>query len=84
VTSAPVLGTLVNAYPNLETGWADPPGNGESLARASGQWSTTDDASSLPTAYGENFSSLLAALGAPPGISYGPVQGTVAPSWPDW
>ncbi len=79
-----VLGTLINAYPNLETGWADPPGDGESLARASGQWTAAAAAYSFPTAYGSNFSDLLAALGAPPGISYGPVQGSVAPGWPTW
>ena len=84
VSSSTVLGTLVNAYPNLETGWAAPPGNGESLARASGQWSTAAEAGTLPTAYGANFSALLAALGAPPGISYGPVQGTVPAGWPAW
>ena len=84
VSSSTVLGTLVNAYPNLETGWAAPPGNGESLARASGQWSTAAEAGTLPTAYGANFSALLAELGAPPGISYGPVQGTVPAGWPAW
>ena len=84
VTWNTVLGTLINAYPNLETGWADPPGDGESLARASGQWTLAAQANSYPTAYGDNFSQLLAALGAPPGIENGPVQGAVAPGWPQW
>jgi hypothetical protein len=84
VTWDTVLGTLINAYPNLETGWAAPPGDGESLARASGQWSQSADTSSLPSAYGENFSGLLAALGAPPGISSGSAQGSVPAGWPDW
>ncbi|MGH8980189.1 MAG: hypothetical protein ACRDWE_04095, partial [Acidimicrobiales bacterium] len=84
VTSTTVVGTLINAYPNLEIGWAASPGTGESAARAAGEWSTQDDQDSLPTAYGENFSQLLTALGAPSGISYGPVQGAVTPGWPVW
>jgi len=84
VNSDTVLGTLVDAYPNLETGWADPPGNGESLARAMGQWSTAAGASSLPTAYGANFSELLTMLGAPAGLMMGPVQGAVTSAWPSW
>ena len=84
VNSDTVVGTLVDAYPNLETGWADPPGGGESMARAMGQWSTTADVQSLPTAFGENFSQLLTMLGAPPGLTMGPVQGTLPPGWPTW
>ncbi len=84
VTSSTVVGTLIDASPNLEIGWAEPPGNGESLARASGQWTTLAATGTLPTAYGSNFSALLAVLGAPPGISGGAVQGTVPASWPIW
>ncbi len=84
VNSDTVVGTLVDAYPNLETGWADPPGNGESLARADGQWSTLAETNSYPTAYGANFSALLTMLGAPGGVLMGPVQGTIPASWPRW
>ena len=66
-----------DAYPGLETGWAQPPGNGN--AAATGQWNT-----STSTAYGENFSQLLQALGAPPGVTEGAVQGTLPPGWPTW
>jgi hypothetical protein len=84
VNSNTVLGTLVDAYPNLETGWALPPGNGESLARADGQWTTQAETSSLPTAFGANFSQLLTMLGAPAGIMYGPVVGALPTGWPHW
>jgi hypothetical protein len=84
VTPHTVLGILIDSYPNLETGWADPPGDGESLARAEGQWSTYDDQHDVPTAYGENFSQLLASLGAEPGISHAAPDGTVPPGWPTW
>jgi hypothetical protein len=84
VNSSTVLGDLINQYPNLETGWADPPGYGDTLAYAAGQWSSYDDSHSIPTAYGENFSQLLAALGAPSGVNYGPVSGTVPETWPRW
>jgi hypothetical protein len=84
VNSDTVVGTLVNAYPNLETGWADPPGTGESMARAMGEWSTEDDADSLPTAFGANFSQLLTMLGAPPGLLLGAIQGSVPAGWPTW
>jgi hypothetical protein len=84
VTPATVLGILRPAYPNLETGWADPPGNGETLARASGQWNAYDDAHNIPTAYGENFSQLLAALGELPGTSHAKPTGKIPANWPRW
>jgi hypothetical protein len=85
VTPHTVLGTLINAYPNLETGWAAPPGTGESAAYAAGDWSSHDDEDSVPTIYGENFSELLASLGAPPGISVDPpAVGTLPAGWPTW
>jgi hypothetical protein len=84
VTCSTVVGTLVNAWPNLETGWAASPGTGESAARAAGQWSAHNDAHSIPTAFGENFSQLLDALGSPPGISHGAPVASVPPGWPSW
>ncbi len=84
VSSDTVVGTLLDSFPNLETGWADPPGTGESLARAMGQWSTAAEIDSLPTAYGANFSELLTMLGAPAGVMMGPVQGTLPAGWPTW
>jgi len=85
VTPATVLGTLIDAYPDMETGWADPPGYGDTLAMAAGQWSSYDDANDIPTAYGTNFSQLLASLGAPGGLSLAaPVSGTLPAGWPTW
>jgi hypothetical protein len=84
VTSATVVGTLIDAWPNLEIGWAAYPGTGESAARAAGQWSAYNDANSIPTAFGENFSQLLGALGSPTGISYAAPVGSLPRGWPIW
>ena len=84
VNSDTVVGTLLDTFPHLETGWANPPGTGESLARAMGQWSTAAEIDSLPTAYGANFSQLLTMLGAPAGVMMGPVQGAMPAGWPSW
>jgi hypothetical protein len=84
VTPNTVVGTLIDAYPDLETGWAAPPGTGESAAMAAGQWSPSDDSDSVPSAYGANFSQLLQSLGAPGGLLLGPVSGSVAVGWPVW
>ncbi len=84
VNSDTIVGTLLDSFPNLETGWANPPGTGESLARAMGQWSTAAEIDSLPTAFGANFSQLLTMLGAPAGIMMGPVQGVLPTGWPSW
>jgi hypothetical protein len=84
VNASTQLGMLVDAYPYLETGWADPPGLGDTLAMANDQWSTTAESASLATAYGANFSQMLAALGAPPGLMSLPLQGTLPAGWPAW
>ena len=84
VTPSTVVGTLVDSYPDLEIGWAEPPGDGESAAYAAGQWSTVADAHSLPTAFGLNFSQLLTVLGCPAGVNGGAVQGSLPPGWPSW
>lgn len=36
------------------------------------------------TAYGENFSQLLQALGAPGGVIEGAVHGALPAGWPTW
>ncbi len=84
VTTQTVLGILVDAAPDMETGWANPPGLGDAAAGAAGQWSASTDAMSLPTAYGVNFSQLMAALGAPAGIGSGLPVGTLPAQWPVW
>ena len=77
VTPTTVVGTLVGGPPGLETGWAQPPGDGN--AAATGQWNT-----STSTAYGENFSQLLQTLGAPGGATEGSVRGSLPAGWPSW
>jgi hypothetical protein len=84
VNCSTVVGTLINVYPNLEIGWAAQPGTGESAARAAGQWSADAGANSIPTAFGENFSQLLGALGSRHGISYGTPVGFLPTGWPIW
>ena len=84
VTSSTVVGILHDAYPDMETGWAAPPGDGQALAGAAGIWTAAADQASVPTSYGENFSQLLSALGAPPGVATGQPSGTLPAGWPTW
>jgi hypothetical protein len=79
VTAMTVVGVVHDAKTCLETGWADPPASPE---QAAGHLEYNGKNS---TAYGLNFSSLLQALGARPGLpqSYGP-PGSVPSSWPTW
>ncbi len=84
VTPSTVLGILVDASPDMETGWAAPPGLGNAAAGAAGQWTAATDRQSIPTAYGENFSQLMAALGAPPGIGGAAPTGSLPAGWPTW
>jgi hypothetical protein len=79
VTSATIVGVLHDAKTCLETGWADPPASPE---RAAGHLEYNGKNS---TAYGLNFSSLLEALGARPGLPqpFGP-PGPLPSQWPKW
>ena len=84
VTLNTVIGILNNAYPDMEIGWAAD-SYGDTMAAQAGQWTSADDAASLPAAYGVNFNNLLVSLGAPSGVLEHPtVTGTVAPGWPTW
>lgn len=69
-----VIGTLVDASPNSESGWGDLSGAPQALA--SGQF----DGSS-PTALGVNFNQLLIQLGAMPGLVNGSATGALPPGW---
>jgi hypothetical protein len=73
VDSSTVIG---NMHGGIETGWAAPPGAGFSMAMVNLQFTGSN-----ATAYGKNYSDLLASLGCPPGIVTGPVRGTVPPGW---
>lgn len=80
VTAGTVIGTMYEGPDGIETGWADPSGDGVTMARDAGQF-----AGSNSTAFGANFSELLASLGAPPGIlQNSPPTGDLPPGWPSW
>jgi hypothetical protein len=67
VTGGQTLATIIPNYPTgIELGW----GSGKSTkayAKLAGQWSPTDDQDNVATAAGKTFSSLIEALGGPPG-----------------
>ena len=79
VTSATALGTMYEGPTGIETGWADPSADGMTMAGDARQLSGSN-----ATAFGANFSDLLASLGAPRGLSSGPAAGTLPPDWPAW
>jgi hypothetical protein len=79
VTATTVVGVVHDAKTCLETGWADPPSSPE---RAAAHLFYQGNNS---TAYGLNFSALLQALGARPGLTqpHGS-PGSLPPNWPTW
>lgn len=80
VTSSTVLGHVYEGSVGIETGWADPSADGDTMARTSGQFSGSNS-----TAFGYNFSRLLQSLGAPGGVlQNNPATGTLQASWPQW
>jgi murein DD-endopeptidase MepM/ murein hydrolase activator NlpD len=80
VSAATVLGTMYEGPDGIETGWADPSGDGDTMAADAGQFSGSNS-----TAFGANFSELLTAVGAPPGILQNtPPTGSLPAGWPTW
>lgn len=80
VTAGTMLGTMYEGPDGIETGWADPSGDGVSMANDAGQFSGANS-----TAFGANFSQLLASLGAPPGVMQNePSTGSLPAGWPPW
>ena len=80
VTTGTVLGTMYEGPDGIETGWADPSGDGVSMANDAGQFSGANS-----TAFGANFSALLSSLGAPPGLPQNsPPTGSLPSNWPSW
>ncbi len=61
------IATIIPGYSSgIEIGW----GAGistKTYAAKTGDWSTTNDADSIPSAAGKSFSALIVALGGPPG-----------------
>ena len=80
VTSGTVLGAMYEGPDGIETGWADPSGDGTSMANDAGQFSGANS-----TAFGTSFSQLLASVGAPPGVAQNdPPTGSLPTGWPTW
>jgi murein DD-endopeptidase MepM/ murein hydrolase activator NlpD len=80
VTSGTALGLMYEGPSGIETGWADPSGDGVSMANDAGQFSGANS-----TAFGANFSQLQASLGAPPGVLQNdPPTGSLPSGWPSW
>lgn len=81
VNSSTVVGYFTPG--GIETGWAAPPGTGNTLAAVNGQaCGTSSDPGCHPTWYGASASALLAALGAPPGTMDAPPVGSGPASLP--
>ncbi len=80
VTSSTVLGTMFEGPDGVETGWASYAGTGATMAYGAGQFDGSNS-----TAFGYNFSLLLASLGAPAGVlQNSPATGDLPPGWPQW
>ena len=80
VTARTVLGTVYEGPNGIETGWANQSGDGTTMAIDAGQFSGANS-----TAFGANFSQLLASLGTPPGVPQNdPPTGNLPPGWPAW
>ena len=79
VSAGTVLGTMYEGPDGIETGWASG-GTGATMAMDAGQFSGSNS-----TAFGANFSQLLASLGAPPGVlQNNPPTGSLPNGWPTW
>ena len=57
---------IAGSSSGIEIGWGSGVGT-QPLAQALGEWSGGDDANSVPSAAGKDFSALIAQLGGPPG-----------------
>ncbi|HET9059543.1 MAG TPA: hypothetical protein VFN61_06450, partial [Acidimicrobiales bacterium] len=73
-----VLGVVHDSRTCMETGWANVADPHE---QAAAHYEYTGANS---TAYGRNFSSLLARLGARPGLVQPGPPGPLPPGWPKW
>ena len=62
----PIAQIIAGDSGGIEIGWGSGVGT-QPLAQALGEWSGGDDANSVPSAAGKDFSALIAQLGGPPG-----------------
>jgi hypothetical protein len=78
VTTHTVIGTLHNAYPNMEIGWSAKAGTGFA-------WCHRGYVEGHSTVCGLNMNKLLVVLGAPSGYKqHGYVTGSLPPRFPTW
>ena len=62
----PIVQIIAGDSSGIEIGWGAGIGT-ETYAMQHGQWQGGDDANSVPSAAGKDFSALIAELGGPPG-----------------
>lgn len=80
VTPGTQIGTMYEGSSGIETGWADPSGDGVTMARDYSQFSGENS-----SVFGYNFSTFLASVGAPGGVlQSNPPTGSLPPGWPNW
>lgn len=80
VNAHTVIGQIYEGPDGIETGWAEPAGNGTTMASGSGEFGGGNS-----TAFGYNFSRLLSSLGAPGGIlQNNPPYGSLPNGWPQF
>jgi len=80
VTADTIIGSMYEGPDGIETGWADPSGDGVTMAADARQFDGSNS-----TAFGANFSQLLASVGAPPGVMQNePATGQLPAGWPSW
>ncbi len=78
VSANTVIGQMYEGPNGIEMGWANPSGDGDTMARTYNEY-----AGGNSTAFGYNFSQFLQSIGAPGGI----LQSTPGPlpiPWPQW
>lgn len=80
VDSTTVIGNYTSGG-QLETGYASGR-QGQTMAAAKGQASTSGDPGEFSTAYGVAFNNILKSVGAPGGTINPPVSGKLPKSWP--
>ncbi len=80
ISAGQLIATIIPMYPTgIEIGW----GAGirtKAYAKVAGQWSPTADEDNIASAAGKSFSSLIAALGGPPGKLEGGESGPATSS----
>ena len=79
VNAQTVIGEIYEGPDGIETGWAQPSGDGLTMAGASGQYGGGNS-----TAFGYNFSRFLSSLGGNGGVLQGGASGALPSGWPQF